>query len=380
MRADGALRVLMLLESDFKPQGGGGAESQVRTLARRLRRDGQRVTILTPLLPWGPQVTAERCAGLPVGRVAYPRWRLIGGIVMALRVAAFLWRKRTRYDAWHVHIAHHLAVVACLVGPIVGKPVIVKVSGIWELEHGLLASRGPVARLLRAVLGRATAFQAISGRIAKQLAGHGFPASKIVVLPNAVDTARFHLREATRAPGAPFTGVFVGRLVSEKGLGTLLDAWARAFRDRPGVARLRLVGGGPLHGELRAQAEHLGIASQVELLGPSDRVEQHLAVADAGLLTSRVEGLSNTLLEFMATGLPVIATRVSGSEDFVVSGRNGWLVDVGDVDALAAALRDAASLPPERLAQLGRNAREDVTAAAALDNVVGRLMALYRGR
>jgi glycosyltransferase involved in cell wall biosynthesis len=374
------LRVLMLLDSDFKPKGGGGAESQVRTLARHMRRQGQQVTILTPLLPWGPQVTAERLAELPVGRVRYPYKPIVGGLVMGLRLAAFLWRKRARYDVWHAHVGHHFAAVACAMGALLGKPVVLKISGAWELEHGLLAEgRGPLNAFLRGLLKRATAVQAISARIARDLVRMGFPSDRVVVLPNAVDTSRFQARTAPRAPGSPFTAVVVGRLVQEKGLETLLQAWAAAFGDRDGAARLRLVGGGPLEGPLRSEAERLGIAKQVELLGPSDRVAELLSEADAGVLPSRIEGLSNTLLEFMASGLPVIATRVSGSEDFVVTGRNGWLVDVGDVDALAGALRAAASLPPDALSVLGRNARDDVKAAAAIDAVVDRLLALYRG-
>jgi glycosyltransferase involved in cell wall biosynthesis len=295
-------------------------------------------------------------------------------------VGALLWRRRARYDAVHVHIGHHLAVVTCVVGELLRKPVVVKISGWWELEQGLLARRrGPLVALARHCLKRATAIQAISTSIAAELARQGFPADRVVVLPNAVDTSRFRTRAASR-PDGPFTAVVVGRLVREKGLEALLDAWAAAFRGKDGAVRLRLVGGGPLDGSLRARANELAIASQVELLGPTDRVEEVLAEADVGVLPSRIEGLSNALLEFMASGLPVIATRVSGSEDFVRPGRNGWLVEVGEVPSLAAALQEAHALRGERLRDLGRNARADVSAAAALDTVVGRLLELYRRR
>jgi len=227
-------------------------------------------------------------------------------------------------------------------------------------------------------LKRATAVQAISTRLAAELTRQGFPAERILVLPNAVDTARFTARAGPRAPGAPFTAVFVGRLVAEKELGMLLEAWAAAFSTGE-AARLRLVGGGPLEVPLRAQVDRLGLSGQVEFLGHRDRVEEVLADADVGVLPSRIEGLSNTLLEFMASGLPALASRVSGSEDFVVPGRNGWLFDVADVTALAAALREARSLPPERLAVMGRRARADVEAAASLDVVVGKLLSLYAG-
>jgi glycosyltransferase involved in cell wall biosynthesis len=375
------LRVLMILESDFTKPGGGGAESQVRTLARHLRKLGQAASVMTPLFAFSPQVTAQRCAGIAVGRLAYPRVPVVGAGLMCLRLAAFLLGRGRRYDAWHVHIAHHMGAVTCLVGAVLGKPVVVKISGWWELEKGVMApSRGVLDHLAYHLLKRGAAFQAISTRIAAELERQGFPAERIVVLPNAVDTARFGAPRAPRAAGAPFSVVFVGRLVPEKGLSTLLDAWARAFAARaPGEVRLRLVGGGRLEEALRAQAHELGIAEQVEFLGHQDRVEDVLATADLGVLPSTIEGLSNTLLELMAAGVPTIASQVSGSEDFVVTGRNGWLFPVGDAGALAAHLAAAAALPPEELAELGRRARADVEAVSALDRVVGRLLELYRG-
>jgi len=376
------LRLLMVLESDYTPRGGGGAESQVRTLALHLLRSGQQVTVLTPLLARGRQVTAERCERIPVGRIPYPRIPTVGAAVMCLRFGAFLFGHGRRYDAWHVHIAHHLGAVTCLVGALIHKPVVVKISGSWELEEGVMAPGGGklLDRLALRWLKRASAVQAISTRLAAELRRQGFPAERILVLPNAVDTSRFPLRTVPRAPGAPFTAVFVGRLVPEKDLATLLEAWAQAFPPGEKVeARLRLVGGGPLEELLRAQVERLGLGRQIEFLGHRDRVEEVLASADVGVLPSRIEGLSNTLLEFMASGLPTLASRVSGSEDFVVPGHNGWLFEVSDVPALAAALREAKSLPPERLAAMGRQARADVEATASLDIVAGRLRALYAG-
>ena len=374
------LRILMVLESDFTPKGGGGAESQVRTLARRLNRLGHRATVITPLTPNGSQRTAERIDGIPVGRLRCPPRRLLAGAVMNLRFAVFLCGHGRRYDAWHVHIAHNMGAITCLLGDLLGKPVAIKISGSWEFEQGLLApDAGLVSRLACSWLKRASAVQATSSRIAGELERCGFPPGRIVVLPNAVDVARFRVRPAPRTKGAPFTAVFVGRLVEEKGLDTLLGGWAQAFRARSDV-RLRLVGGGPLEATVRAQALRLGINRQVELLGHRDSVEDVLADAHVGVLPSRIEGLSNALLEFMACGLPTIASQVSGSEDFVVTGRNGWLFPVSDEAALAGHLRAAEALSADGLAELGRQARADVEAKASLDVVVAHLLALYRKR
>ena len=104
------------------------------------------------------------------------------------------------------------------------------------------------------------------------------------------------------------------------------------------------------------------------------------ADADFAVLPSRVEGLSNTLLECMAAGLPVIASRVSGSEDLIRSGDNGWLFRPEDRRGLAECLADAARLPLERRLAMGARARWTVERHASLDSVLDRLLALYRGQ
>src|SRR2546423_10266054 len=121
------LRILMVLESNFTKRGGGGAESQLRTIALALKRAGQRVVIVTPLSANGPQTTAERCYGVPVARVTHPRIKLVGARIMNLQFAAFLVQNRNRWDAWHVHIGHNMGALTCLIGAILGKPVVVKI-------------------------------------------------------------------------------------------------------------------------------------------------------------------------------------------------------------------------------------------------------------
>jgi glycosyltransferase involved in cell wall biosynthesis len=373
------LRILMLLESGFPVRGGGGAESQVRTLSLELRRRGHQVMVLTPRTRNAPQARLERCWGIPVCRLPSPRVRGLGRLVLWLRLSAFLLRRGRRYDAWHVHIGHYLGAIACALAPLLGRRSIVKISGWWELEQGLLAPRaGLLARLGRRALRHAGALQAISQRIAAELAAAGFAPARIVRLPNAVDVGRFAQARAPRADDAPLRVLFVGRLVAEKGLPVLLQAWAQAFPAR-GQARLVLVGGGSLDAGLRAQAAALGIDADVDFAGHRDDIEALVAAADVGVLPSFTEGLSNTLLEFMAGGLAVIASRVSGSEDLVRDGRNGWLVEPRAVAPLARALGEAAALPRAELAARGRQAREDVAAVAGLDVVVERLLALYRG-
>jgi L-malate glycosyltransferase len=376
MRSDGPrLRILMVLESIF-PRG-GGAESQVRTLGRLLRARGHSVTVLTPrILEHMP--TVQRLDGFAVCRLPYRKIRGLGTLVLWFRLIGFLHRHGRRYDAWHVHIAHYLGALSCWQGTRSRKPVIVKISGWWELERGLLRrNSGLVGAIGRRMLLRATTVQAISRRIEAELAAHNFPARSVVAIPNAIDTARFSARPAPSQDG-PLRFVFLGRFVPEKDLEGLFEAWRVAF-PHEGVARLLMIGSGPGEKGLRALADSLGISSQIDFLGHKENVAPFLADADAGVLPSLIEGLSNTMLEFMASCIPVIASRVSGSEDFIVDDRNGWLFEPGNRAELADRLLHAVSVGRERLFTMGLQARADVEAAAGAEAVVDRLLGLYRG-
>ncbi len=99
-----------------------------------------------------------------------------------------------------------------------------------------------------------------------------------------------------------------------------------------------MVGSGRCEQSLRALADKLGITAQIEFIGHQDDVTPYLQDVDVGVLPSLIEGLSNTMLEFMASCIPVIASRVSGSEDFIVDERNGWLFAPGDRAELARKL------------------------------------------
>ena len=369
------LRILLVLQSVY-PASYGGAESQVRTLASAFKARGHRVTIVAPMVGYGPQQRVARVDGVPVLRLSYPRIPLLGGPLLWWAHARFLYARGRRYDAWHVHIAHHMGAVTAAMGRWLGRFVAVKVAGSWELQRGALAPNlKPWNWIAFRLLLRADKWQATSERMAATLAGKGVPPSRIVVLPNAVNTDRF--RGITHAPvGAP-RFLFIGRLVPQKALETLLDAFAAILPAHP-AATLLVVGEGPLQDELQAQAAALGMLDNVVFTGHRDDIETLLADANIGVLTSRIEGLSNTLLESMAAGLPMIASRISGNEDFVRSGENGWLFEAGDREGLARCLDTAAALAPAQRTNMGECARETVRQQAGMDSVINRLLALYR--
>lgn len=381
--ADTTNNVVMILESKFPAYGGGGAESQVLTLGGRLVDRNIGVQVLVPRVAYGAsQAKREIVERLDVRRIDYPRLRVFGGFVMLLKLAVFLFTHRNRYAVIHAHIAHNMAAVAAIMGKLLGKPVLIKLTGMHELVGGILdPNPGWPARLRKQAIRRATLIQATSRRIRQTLIERGFDPAQVLVLPNGVDVSRFTAsRDKALRRGlcgdATVIGIFVGRLAPEKNHELLLRAWASTLANRPD-AKLILVGDGILRQHLAELAVQLGIEGQVIFAGHNSNVEQYLAIADFGLLTSLAEGLSNSLLEYMAAGLPVVGSRISGTEDFVIPDETGWLFEPGDGDGLALALQSAVAAGPEKLRAMGDRARQLIHSTASLDAVTDQLMRCY---
>jgi glycosyltransferase involved in cell wall biosynthesis len=373
----------MVLDSVFPPPAGGGTEGQVLTLGRRLTAQGIRVVVVTPRAH-DTRPKSEQVEAISVVRIPYPKIPKVGGAILLVRLAIWLMRNGRRHAAIHAHIADVMAAVSCVVGRLIGRPVVVKLAGGAEFDTGVFAPGrgGPLVDLLRWGLRQATFYQVTSSRLAGQLAGRGFDGHKVRLVPNAIDLALFRpggaLAEQRRflSLDAGLVGVFVGRLVVEKGLEFFFSAWARTFEAAASVALL-VVGSGELEPRLRATVERLGRSRQIRFLGAQREVLPFLWAADFGVLPSSSEGLSNALLEYMAAGLPVLGSRISGTEDLVVDGETGWLFESLDGRQLESRLREIASLPRETLRGMGRRARERVAAHSGLDAIAERLKELY---
>jgi glycosyltransferase involved in cell wall biosynthesis len=203
------------------------------------------------------------------------------------------------------------------------------------------------------------------------------------VIPSGVDTDVFRppagVADAKRRLGMaaqrPLIGT-VGRLEPRKGTATLLAAFATLRGDGRHDAALVVVGDGPLRSELATEAERLGVAPHVQFLGDRADVLGVLEALDVFVLPSRTEGMSNALLEAMATARPVVATAVGGTPEVVSEGSSGLLVPADAPTAMAAAiarLLDDAALA----ARLGAAARQTVEAHYGAKSMVRRLEAVY---
>ena len=217
-------------------------------------------------------------------------------------------------------------------------------------------------------------FVCVSHDSARQMIAQGVPARRVRVLWNGIDLARFPERGSQS--GGPI--VTVARLSPEKDIASLLHALAIMARS-DGQVRLEIAGDGPCREDLLRLANELQLNQRVKFLGETRAVPELLARASLFVLPSLSEGISLTLLEAMATGLPVVATHVGGNPEVVDDGVTGLLTPSSSPQALAKAigrLRDETMLA-EAMGQAGRTraeARFDVRA------MVARYEALYERR
>jgi sugar transferase (PEP-CTERM/EpsH1 system associated) len=212
------------------------------------------------------------------------------------------------------------------------------------------------------------------------------PPDKMLQVYNGVDTERFHPAPGDFvAPGCPFPRAghwllgTVGRMQTVKDQPTLARAFVRALEIAPELRpclRLVLVGDGPLRAECQAILAAAGVADLAWLPGERRDVPDVMRGLDCFVLPSLAEGISNTILEAMASGLPVIATNVGGNADLVAAGETGEIVPAADPETLAwTIMRFAAQ--PEESRDMGRAGRQLVERRFSMQAMVAAYQGTY---
>ncbi len=218
----------------------------------------------------------------------------------------------------------------------------------------------------------------------------GIASSKVTHICNGVDTERFRPAMPGRAPVGPpgFAGLddvvigTVGRMDPVKDPLNLVHAFIAATEMAPELAprlRLVMVGEGPLRAEALQALDARGLLAQAWLPGTLHEVPEILRGLDLFALPSLSEGISNTILEAMASGVPVLATNVGGNPELVTDGATGSLVRRANSGAMARAIVDYARQPDVRRAQ-ARQARKDAVARFSLQVMVDAYTHLYQGQ
>jgi teichuronic acid biosynthesis glycosyltransferase TuaC len=312
-----------------------------------------------------------------VPRTAHVTW----GPLYAASLLPLVARYRGRVDVVLGSWAYPDGFAAIAFAEALGAPAVVKLHGS---DINVIAQMPGPKRLLQWMLPRAKKIVAVSADLGRKVEALGVPAERIALVGNGIDSDKFHPRDRAEAQrrcelqgGGP-TIVYVGNLKEEKGVMDLAEAFLLLKQQVPKLrdARLVMVGGGGMRGALEQKLASLGSSAVLAGPQPLEEIPHWMAAADVVALASWNEGTPNVLLEALACGRRVVATRVGGVPDVVTSAVQGELVEARQVEALAAALGRALAEPydPATVAA-SRSGASWASSAAALHRVLAEACA-----
>jgi len=353
---------ILAINHEFPPLGGGGANANYY-IARELVRQGHEVTVVTSLmndLPARETVEGVEVIRLRCFRTHTSHTTLRECMFWVARAIAFVigWAARHRPDVVQAFFALPNGPVAWAAARAARCPYFVRLGG-GDVPGNDPTRYSRINRLLlpitRMILTRAGG-RIVNSRGLLAKVNAAYPGLEFAVIPNGIDLDEFQPGPA-REDGEPTQLLFVSRLVERKGLQFLLPALA-SLQRRGHDFRLRIVGDGPMLPQLEQMVGDEGLWERVQIDGavPHEALPAIYQDADVFVLPSLAEGMANVMLEAIASGLAVVGTRVAGMDELVHEGRNGWLVEAGEIGALESALAEAFA-NPEMTAQMGRASR-----------------------
>jgi glycosyltransferase involved in cell wall biosynthesis len=355
----------------------GGTENQFMTLGRLLDRTRFDLEFAC-LRRWGPFVKELAERRIPLQEYEVSTFRSVQALTQQAKLARHIARRGVQIVHAYNFYGNVFAIPpARLVAPVV-------IASIRDRAPYLTAMQ---KRVQRYACQFADCVLVNADAVRQWLVDDGYDASKIVVIRNGVDTARFEVPddgdrirgELGLAPGTRMVTV-VSRLTRLKGLENFLEAAAMLKPRYPDV-RMLIVGetapgqGGYLS-ELNALADRLGVADRVIFTGLRSDVPALLGSASVAVMPSLNEALSNVLLESMAAGAPIVATEVGGTSEALTDGENGLLVQPNDPAAMAAAITRLLD-HPELAQRLGHRAQDTIEQRFSLARMVTATEHLY---
>ncbi len=326
--------------------------------------------------------TVER-AGIPVrtggmgpGELYRAPWKLLAA---EGRLAA--WMRTIK-----PHVVHAFLPLVSLMGAAAGRACRVPLVVTGRRALGTHQDRYPMLRVADRLSHRLSHRVTVNSRAVWRdtLRRDRIPSRKLVLIHNGIETQPFDqaarrsraTRSALQIPQGYQVVVAVANLIPYKGHADLVEAAARVLARVPRTVFLFAGEDRGIQAFLERRAAGLGILDHIRFLGLRADVPALLAAADVAVLASHEEGFSNSLLEAMAAGLPVVATRVGGNPEAVVEGKTGWLVPPRDAGTLAHRLVDLLE-DPARARAWGRNGRVRVERCFSADKAARLHERLY---
>ena len=368
-------RVLHLIDS-FES---GGTERQTIQLVRLLHESGQCEVRLGCLQNKGLLRAPADALGL--GEIAeYPLTSFYD-----LNFAKQVQRLRRYLTAEKIDVIHthcfYTNIFGMTAGALAGTPARITYKGETDFRTSMQKRMERVAfRLSHRVVANSEA-------VRERLISEGVPAQKVVQQYNGLDMSRVTVAANTgreqilrtlglpETPARSFVTIVANLQHPVKDHPMFLRAAARVRQEVPDAAFI-LAGEGELMPQLRAMAAQLGIAADVFFIGRCDRIAELLFISDVCALSSKAEGFSNSMLEYMAAARPVVATDVGGAREAIIEDETGYIVASGDDEQMAARiiglLRD-----PQRAHAMGEKGKQRVTEKFSTSRHLANTLALY---
>ena len=295
-------------------------------------------------------------------------------------------KKRKEFDIIHFFGAGLPLIFSTLFLKIMKKKIVATVlAANLGNEAGSLRSRYfPVGMFMNSILKRVDFFIAMTEEIENALLNDGCQKDRIKRIPNWVDTNRFcpvdpaiksFLRKKLGLDDSLLV-LFIGRLVYRKGADLLIKAWKEVISDNPSCV-LVLAGAGIEQNNLESLLRDMGMEKNVLFLGHINNADEYLKAVDIFVFPSRQEGMPTILLDAMACGLPVIASKIGGVVDVLEDGKEGILFEHEDVSGLSAAL-DRLIRNKKTRDRLGAEARKKIVETFSIDRVTDEYIKLYK--
>ena len=360
-----------------------GAALQALTLAKELRRRGHRVEFITNRWPGlGERAVVE---GFAVQRLDLGRRRKHREFRLWFNLARYVWQRRHDFDILHSHGAYFTNAFIGPLARLLGLKSVIKASlADDDLED---MSRPVVGTLHRLMLRRIDACVAISKDLVAEFTAGGLSREKIHHVPNGVDTDRFRerapedvsaLRAQLQLPSDQPIALYVGVLDQRKNILWLAEQWIA--QDAFGTGALLVAVGPPgrddVSGTLRGRLASLALShpQRFALHDFHADVAPYYLCTDLLILPSANEGLPNVVLEAMASGLPCVAARASGSREIIIDGDNGYTYTPDDTGELASAVRHCLS---GEGAAMGKRGQRLAVQRYSIIAVAGEYAAIY---
>ena len=376
------MRILMYCPY-FPPQYSGAAKQAV-SLARQLKLLKHHIEFVTIHDHGLPKY--DMYEGFPVHRIEVNE-RRNQEIPFWPNFFRFAWKNRHRFDILHSHGAYYINSVVGPIAKLVGWKSLVKSTMSNNDLSGLKKSASGILHYF--FLKMVDAYIAISSDLVQEFKENGFDKKRIHYIPNGVDTVRFHpanasekkeIRQRLDLPLDRQILLSVGVFDHRKNIGWLIKEWEKT--DGFGTDNF-LLAIGPQSREdkggkfLNSLKEIISDRSNdMMLLDHVDNIDEYYRASDIFILPSINEGLPNVVLEAMASGLPCIATRASGTRDLIIDGVTGFLFEQNNVAEFSERLLHMTTL--SRIAEMGLNARMVAKEKFSIDTIALKYLKLYK--